>query len=156
MINENINIENFANDNCLNYINGDPYPHIVIDNFFDEKFLIDIFDEFVLNNKNTQSTSKKDTKTELNVFEEDVNKINTITSDKLYSAGSYAARAEILFNDSRKMRHDLKKRNLYIDAAIKEIDNAISLEPSNWSLYLMRAECLERRAQISSLPTKAT
>ena len=52
MINENINIENFAKDQFLNYIKGDPYPHIVIDNFFDEKILNDICEEFNLNNNN--------------------------------------------------------------------------------------------------------
>ena len=49
---ENIDIENFAKNQFLNYISGDPYPHIVIDNFFDEKILNDICDEFNLNNKN--------------------------------------------------------------------------------------------------------
>ena len=103
---------------------------------------------FVFNNQKTESTSKKDTKTELIEFEEDINKIHIITSDKLYSAGAYAARAEILFHDIWRKK-DVKKRNLYIDAAIKEIDNAIFLEPSNWSLYFRRAEFLETKAQKS-------
>jgi len=52
MINKNIDIENFAKNQFLNYISGDPYPHIVIDNFFDEKILNNVCEEFNLNNKN--------------------------------------------------------------------------------------------------------
>ena len=109
----------------------------------------------VLYNQNTNLN--KETKQELNTnkdlkvkFEEAKNKINLINSGKLYSAGAYTARAEMLYNG---FTWPTEIKNLYIDAAIEEIEKAIILEPSNCYLYLIKAEYLERRASVLRAPS---
>ena len=46
---KNLNLENIAKTNQTKYINGNPFPHIVIDNLFDNKILEKIIAEFPKN-----------------------------------------------------------------------------------------------------------
>ena len=39
----------FAQSKCKEYVNGDPFPHIVIDNFFNDTMLENISNEFPKN-----------------------------------------------------------------------------------------------------------
>ena len=41
-----INLEKDADDRKLNYISASPFPHMIIDNFFDENVLDIILEEF--------------------------------------------------------------------------------------------------------------
>jgi len=52
MINNKINLESFAKNHNPEYIIGNPYPHLVIDNFFESHILEEVCSEFSLNNEN--------------------------------------------------------------------------------------------------------
>ena len=39
-------LDRFIKDNQNNYINANPFPNIVIDDFFNEEFLNDVLNEF--------------------------------------------------------------------------------------------------------------
>ena len=44
--NKNFNLEDIAKSNQSEYTNGDPFPHIVFDNFFNNEILEKIITEF--------------------------------------------------------------------------------------------------------------
>ena len=50
-------LDKFIKDNKNNYINANPFPNIVIDDFFDEKFLNDVLNEFPNLSKKQNSDS---------------------------------------------------------------------------------------------------
>ena len=71
MIKPEINIVDFANNNSRLYESAKPYPHIVIDNFFDEDVLRKISDEFIINNKSKVTfDNPNEKKTTLNDWNE--------------------------------------------------------------------------------------
>ena len=49
------NLDSFINEKKQNYLKASPYPHIVIKNFFDEKFLSEILESFPDLSKTTSS-----------------------------------------------------------------------------------------------------
>ena len=53
-------LDKFIKDNKNNYINANPFPNIVIDDFFDEGFLNDVLNEFPNLSKNSLSLKKSD------------------------------------------------------------------------------------------------
>ena len=55
------NIENFINENKEKFERGEPFPHIIIENFFDEEFLNEVLNEFpnLSNQKKTTNYSNK-------------------------------------------------------------------------------------------------
>ena len=50
-------LDKFIKDNKNNYINANPFPNIVIDDFFDEGFLNDVLNEFPNLSKKQNSDS---------------------------------------------------------------------------------------------------
>lgn len=42
------NIENLINENKKKFERGEPFPHIIIENFFDEEFLNEVLNEFLI------------------------------------------------------------------------------------------------------------
>ncbi len=52
MINKKINLTKLAKQNLSKYKNGDPYPHIILDDVFDREILVKILKEFNVHNKN--------------------------------------------------------------------------------------------------------
>ena len=46
IISKNFDLKSYAKKNKKNYLKSKPYPHIVIKNFFDKKFLEKVLNEF--------------------------------------------------------------------------------------------------------------
>ena len=71
MINKNIDLKKIAKENSNKYICENPYPHIVIDNFFDEEILTEVLKEFKISeSKETIFNNPNEKKIALNRWED--------------------------------------------------------------------------------------
>ena len=105
--------------------------------------LISIFGATYFSNKDEPVSKKEKSYSESynEKLKESRNKIDLLTKDKLYSARAYTVRASNIYFDNSLNDIDYK-----INAVIEEIEKAIMLEPSNFHLYLKRAQHLRRKA----------
>ena len=105
--------------------------------------LISIFGAIYFSNKDEPVLKKEKSYSESynEKLKESRNKIDLLTKDKLYSARAYTVRASNIYFDN-----SLNDKDYKINAVIEEIEKAIMLEPSNFHLYLTRAQHLRRKA----------